>query len=99
MAFSKAYIWAAKDCSDATLGAVQAMTLFLQKLNQLISIDNRLLCIEIYIKYMASMIKAKENAIRVGSTKMGKYRFNVFCISLSPFYKHRGRGTTTAPCV
>ena len=32
---------------------------------------------------------AKENAINVGSTKMGKYRFNVFCISLLlliPFY-------------
>ena len=28
------------------------------------------------------MIKAKENAIRVGSTKMGKYLFNVFCLEL-----------------
>ena len=36
------------------------------------------------------MIKAKENAIRVGSTKMGKYLFNVFCISLSPFLQTQG---------
>jgi len=42
-----------------------------------------------YTPITNGMINAKENAINVGSTKMGKYRFNVFCISLLlliPFY-------------
>jgi len=31
------------------------------------------------------MINAKENAINVGSTKMGKYRFNVFLHDIPGF--------------
>ena len=43
-----------------------------------------------YTPITNGMINAKENAINVGSTKMGKYRFNVFCISLSPFLQTQG---------
>ena len=50
-----------------------------------------------YTPITNGMINANANAQRVGKTKIGKYRFNVFCIN-SLLSRNRGSGEdSTAP--